>query len=220
MREPLFTFEDVTLVHDGRPILDHVTLDIPTGGITAVTGPSGSGKSTLLRCCNLLEVPTSGRILYCGTPLTGSGSLDPLTLRRQVAMVFQRPTVFAGTAFDNLRAADGSLDEDAATALLSEVGLEASYLDREADTLSGGESQRLCLARALATEPDVLLADEVTSALDEDATGVLEDLAQRLVAPEAQGGRDLSMLWVSHDPAQVQRIADRSIRIDAGQVTA
>ncbi|HJG45035.1 ABC transporter ATP-binding protein [Corynebacterium variabile] len=220
MREPLFTFEDVTLVHDGRPILDHVTLDIPTGGITAVTGPSGSGKSTLLRCCNLLEVPTSGRILYCGTPLTGSGSLDPLTLRRQVAMVFQRPTVFAGTAFDNLRAADGSLDEDAATALLSEVGLEASYLDREADTLSGGESQRLCLARALATEPDVLLADEVTSALDEDATGVLEDLAQRLVAPEAQGGRDLSVLWVSHDPAQVQRIADRSIRIDAGQVTA
>ena len=220
MREPLFTFEDVTLVHDGRPILDHVTLDIPTGGITAVTGPSGSGKSTLLRCCNLLEVPTSGRILYCGTPLTGSGSLDPLTLRRQVAMVFQRPTVFAGTAFDNLRAADGSLEEDAATALLSEVGLEASYLDREADTLSGGESQRLCLARALATEPDVLLADEVTSALDEDATGVLEDLAQRLVAPEAQGGRDLSVLWVSHDPAQVQRIADRSIRIDAGQVTA
>lgn len=220
MREPLFTFEDVTLVHDGRPILDHVTLDIPTGGITAVTGPSGSGKSTLLRCCNLLEVPTSGRILYCGTPLTGSGSLDPLTLRRQVAMVFQRPTVFAGTAFDNLRAADGSLDEDAATALLSEVGLEASYLDREADTLSGGESQRLCLARALATEPDVLLADEVTSALDEDATGVLVDLAQRLVAPEAQGGRDLSVLWVSHDPAQVQRIADRSIRIDAGQVTA
>lgn len=220
MSEPLFTFEDVTLVHDGRPILDHVTLDIPTGGITAVTGPSGSGKSTLLRCCNLLEVPTSGRILYCGTPLTGSGSLDPLTLRRQVAMVFQRPTVFAGTAFDNLRAADGSLDEDAATALLSEVGLEASYLDREADTLSGGESQRLCLARALATEPDVLLADEVTSALDEDATGVLEDLAQRLVAPEAQGGRDLSVLWVSHDPAQVQRIADRSIRIDAGQVTA
>lgn len=220
MREPLFTFEDVTLVHDGRPILDHVTLDIPTGGITAVTGPSGSGKSTLLRCCNLLEVPTSGRILYCGTPLTGSGSLDPLTLRRQVAMVFQRPTVFAGTAFDNLRAADGSLDEDAATALLSEVGLEASYLDREADTLSGGESQRLCLARALATQPDVLLADEVTSALDEDATGVLEDLAQRLVAPEAQGGRDLSVLWVSHDPAQVQRIADRSIRIDAGQVTA
>lgn len=220
MREPLFTFEDVTLVHDGRPILDHVTLDIPTGGITAVTGPSGSGKSTLLRCCNLLEVPTSGRILYCGTPLTGSGSLDPLTLRRQVAMVFQRPTVFAGTAFDNLRAADGSLDEDAATALLSEVGLEASYLDREADTLSGGESQRLCLARALATEPDVLLADEVTSALDEDATGVLEDLAQRLVAPEAQGGRDLSVLWVSHDPAQVQRIADRCIRIDAGQVTA
>lgn len=220
MSEPLFAFEDVTLVRDGRPILDHVTLDIPTGGITAVTGPSGSGKSTLLRCCNLLELPTSGRILYCGTPLTGFGSLDPLTLRRQVAMVFQRPTVFAGTAFDNLRAADGSLDEDAATALLSEVGLEASYLDREADTLSGGESQRLCLARALATQPDVLLADEVTSALDEDATGVLEELAQRLVAPEAQGGRDLSVLWVSHDPAQVQRIADRSILIDAGTVTA
>lgn len=220
MSEPLFSFENVTLVRDGRPILDHVSVDIPTGGITAVTGPSGSGKSTLLRCCNLLETPTSGRILYRGTPLTGPGSLDPLMLRRQVAMVFQRPTVFAGTAFDNLRAADGSLDGDAATALLAEVGLEASYLHREADTLSGGESQRLCLARALATEPDVLLADEVTSALDGDATGVLESLAQRLAAPEAEGGRGLSVLWVSHDPAQVERIADRSIRLDAGQVTA
>ncbi|MFZ2562788.1 ABC transporter ATP-binding protein [Corynebacterium variabile] len=214
---PLFAFEDVTCTRDGRDILDHVTVDIPADGVTAVTGPSGSGKSTLLRCCNLLEVPTSGRILYRGVPLEEQ---NPQQLRRTVAMVFQRPTVFAGTALDNLRAADPSLTVDAASSLLDEVGLAASYLDRDADTLSGGEAQRLCLARALATRPEVLLADEVTSALDEDATSVLEGLVGRLAEPADRGGRGIAVLWVSHNPAQVDRIADRCIRVDAGTVTA
>ncbi len=214
-RQPLFRFDDVTLEVDGRCILDHVTADIPADGITAITGPSGSGKSTLLRCCNLLETPTSGRVILAGTPLT---ELDPLTVRRRVAMVFQRPTVFPGTGLDNLHAADPDLGEAAASSLLDEVGLSADYLRREADTFSGGEAQRLCLARALATGPEVLLADEVTSALDEDATRVLERLAVTLADPAA--GRGLSVLWVSHDTAQVRRIADREIRVVAGEVAA
>lgn len=211
-QHPLFHFDAVTVEHDGRRILDDLTADVPASGITAVTGPSGSGKSTFLRCCNLLEVPTAGRILFRGAPLTDR---DPQQVRRTVAMVFQRPTVFPGTALDNLRTAGDGLTEDAASALLGEVGLAASYLDRAADTFSGGEAQRLCLARALATGPEVLLADEVTSALDEDATRVLEDLAVTLADP---AGRAMAVLWVSHDTAQVRRIADHVLRIEAGTV--
>lgn len=213
--EPLFSFADVTVEYDGRPILDHLTVNVAASGITAVTGPSGSGKSTFLRCCNLLEVPTSGRVLFRGTDLADA---DPRALRREVAMVFQRPTVFPGSALDNLRAADSDLGEDAALQLLAEVGLDGAYLHREADALSGGESQRLCLARALATRPQVLLADEVTSALDEDAAAVLEKLARSLADPAS--GRGLAVLWVSHNAGQVRRIADHVIRIEAGAVVA
>ncbi|MDN6439989.1 MAG: ATP-binding cassette domain-containing protein [Corynebacterium nuruki] len=213
--QPLFRFEEVTVERGGRPILDHLTAEVAASGITAVTGPSGSGKSTFLRCCNLLEVPTSGRILYRGDDLAG---VDPQQLRREVAMVFQRPTVFPGTALDNLRAADRTLGEDAASGLLDEVGLTPDYLHREADAFSGGEAQRLCLARALATRPQVLLADEVTSALDEDAATVLENLARHLADPAS--GRGLAVLWVSHNAGQVRRIADHELRIEAGEAVA
>ena len=135
--ETLFSFRDVTLDSGGHRILDGVTMDIPAGGITAITGPSGSGKSTVLRCCNLLESPTSGRITYRGDDLVDA---DPLALRRDVAMVFQRPTVFPGTALDNLRAGAPELTEDEAAALLAEVGLDAGMLHREADHFSGGEA--------------------------------------------------------------------------------
>ncbi|MGO1950024.1 MAG: ABC transporter ATP-binding protein [Mycobacteriaceae bacterium] len=208
---PLFRFESVVLERDGRRLLDGVTFDIdaPTG-ITAVVGASGSGKSTLLRCCNLLDTPDAGRIEFRGEDLA---VVDPLHLRREVAMVFQQPTVFAGTTLDNLRAADPGIGEAAAVRLLDTVGLPAELLGQEADTLSGGEAQRLCLARALATEPQVILADEVTSALDAEATAVLENLLRTV-------SDTVAVIWVSHSAEQVRRIADRVLRIDAGKVLA
>lgn len=209
----LFSFRDVTLDSGGHRILDSVTMDIPTGGITVLTGPSGSGKSTVLRCCNLLESPTSGSITYRGDDLADA---DPLALRRDVAMVFQRPTVFPGTALDNLRAGAPDLTEDEAAELLAEVGLAAEMLHREADNFSGGEAQRLCLARALTTGPQVILADEVTSALDDQATAVLENLLRTVLTRQ----RGLSVLWVSHSADQVERIADRVIRVESGKVVA
>lgn len=211
--ETLLSFRDVTLDSGGHRILDGVTMDIPAGGITAITGPSGSGKSTVLRCCNLLESPTSGRITYRGDDLVDA---DPLALRRDVAMVFQRPTVFPGTALDNLRAGAPELTEDEAAALLAEVGLDAGMLHREADHFSGGEAQRLCLVRALTTEPRVILADEVTSALDDEASAVLENLVSTVLTRQ----RGISVLWVSHSAEQVDRIADRVVRLDAGKVVA
>jgi UDP-glucose/iron transport system ATP-binding protein len=208
---PLFRFEHVTL-HAGREaILDDVTADVPDGGVTVVVGPSGAGKSTLLRLCNRLDVPTAGRVLFRGDDVAG---LDPLALRRRVGMVFQRPAAFPGTVRDNLRVADPSAGEDRLCDLLGRADLDARFLDRAADSLSGGEAQRMCLARALAADPAVLLMDEPTSSLDEAARGALEDLARRLVAS------GVPMVWVTHDLDQAARLADWRLDMRAGRVVA
>ncbi|MEZ5255709.1 MAG: ATP-binding cassette domain-containing protein [Ilumatobacteraceae bacterium] len=186
---PLFEFRRVGLTIGGTRILQDVDLVIPERGITVVVGPSGSGKSTLLRCCNRLETPTAGTITYRGDDLA---ELPPRTLRRRVAMVFQAPVVFPGTPLDNLRAADPALGTDEGCRLLERVGLNPDLLERSAERFSGGEAQRLCIARALATEPETLLADECTSALDPDSAEVVEQLARRL----ADDG--MPIVWVTH----------------------
>jgi putative ABC transport system ATP-binding protein len=215
-----FRFEDVTVRVEPPPskgddgpepvtILDGVDLTIAPGVLTVVAGPSGSGKSTLLRLCNRLEVPTSGRVLLDDVALD---ELDPLALRRRAAMVFQRAVTFAGTAFDNLLVARPELDRAGADEALARVGLDPVLADRQADDLSGGEAQRLCIARSLLTEPQILLMDEATSALDVDARVVIEQLARRLV------GEGLTVIWVTHDLEQAERLADRLVVVLDGRV--
>jgi putative ABC transport system ATP-binding protein len=206
---PLFELTDVVVGFDGTTRLGPVTLEVPGDGVTVLAGPSGAGKSTLLRLCNRLEVPTSGRIRFRGTDLD---DVDPLALRRQVGMVFQRPILFPGTVEDNLRVADPGADTAALVTALERAGLDRSFLTRVGDDLSGGEAQRACLARTLLTGPEALLLDEPTSALDPVATRQLERLAGSLAA----GG--VPMLWVSHDLEQVERVADRTIVLVAGRV--
>lgn len=202
-----FTFEGVTVNLGGTVVLDGVDATIADGGgITCLLGPSGSGKSTMLRLCNRLEVPTEGRIRFRGEDVAAH---DPLRLRRRVGMVFQRPTPFPGTVRDNLRVADPECDVEAAATVLERVHLDPSFLDRDADSLSGGESQRACLARTLITEPEVLLMDEPTSALDPAATRILEELGIELA------GDGMPIVWVTHDLAQASRIADdRLVLVD------
>jgi putative ABC transport system ATP-binding protein len=204
-----FSFEHVGVTRDGVDLLRDVDVSLPGRGITVIVGPSGAGKSTLLRCCNRLEVPSRGVVRFHGDDVA---SLDPLVLRRRVAMVFQAPVVFPGTVFDNLRAGAPALATADGERLLARVGIDPEYATRAADTLSGGEAQRVVVARALATEPVVLLADEPTSALDERATGRLEHLALDL----AGGG--MAILWVTHDLAQARRIADHVVVLDGGRV--
>jgi putative ABC transport system ATP-binding protein len=204
----LFQLDRVGLEIDGHRILHDVSFVVPDGGITVLLGPSGSGKTTLLRLLNRLEVPTSGAITFRGSPLD---ELDPLVLRRRVGMVFQRPVVFPGTARDNLLVArPGASDGDLAERLRA-VDLDPRMLDQLADDLSGGEAQRLCLARTLATDPNVLLMDEPTSSLDAEARDHLETAARRLV----EGGR--RMVWVTHDLDQADRLADHRLVIVAGR---
>ncbi len=194
---------------EGATILDHVTASVPASGITVLAGPSGAGKTTLLRLCNRLEVPTGGRVLFHGEDV---GGLDPLAHRRRVGMVFQRPTLFPGTIRDNLAVADPTAGDERYVAVLGEAALDATFLDRRGDDLSGGEAQRACIARALLTAPEVLLMDEPTSALDPEARQSIERLGRDL----ADGG--LALLWVSHDLEQVRRVADRTVVLIAGRV--
>jgi putative ABC transport system ATP-binding protein len=201
---PLFRFDDVVVT--GR--LAGVSLEVPSAGVTVVQGPSGAGKSTLLRCCNRLEAPDSGTVLYRGRNLAG---LDVLAHRREVGMVFQAPVVFPGTVADNVRMADPGAGVEA---LLERVGLEATLATRAADRLSGGEAQRVCLARALATQPRVLLADEPTSSLDPEAMLLLEGLLREL----ADDG--VPVILVTHDAGQARRLAGELVRMSDGRVAA
>lgn len=207
--EPLFAFESVSVGPPQARRLHELDAQLPDGGLTVVAGPSGSGKSTLLRLCNRLEVPSAGIVRHRGADVSHS---DPLALRRAVAMVFQRPVTFAGTVLDNLREADRDCDEARGAELLERAGLAASFLARDAGELSGGEAQRACLARALATDPRVMLMDEPTSALDAKATAVLERLAKQLVADGTP------VIWVSHSEEQMRRLADRALLLASGRV--
>lgn len=203
---PSFELREVSVRRGGSLVLDRVDLVVPDAGVTVLTGASGSGKSTVLRLLNRLLVAESGTVAFRGTDVL---DIDPCALRRRVGMVFQRPTPFAGTVLSNLNAAT-DLDEQAAAVLLGDVALDSSYLDRDARELSGGEQQRVCLARTLSTAPEALLVDEGTSALDADATETLE----QLVLGIARTGRPV--LWVSHDLAQAERIADHRVHLERG----
>ena len=204
----VFEFLDVVVERQGVRALDGLTAAIPGHGVTAVFGPSGAGKSTLLRLCNRLELPTSGRVSFCGSDIAG---LDPLSLRRRVGMCFQRPTPFPGTVADNLRAADPDASDTRMRETLARVALTGSWLDRDVAELSGGEAQRVCLARTLMAQPEVLLLDEPTSAVDTEAAEVIERAVRELAADGTPA------LWVTHNSAQVQRAADRVLRLEGGR---
>ncbi len=206
----LFTFEHVTVRFGDTVVLDDVSATIADGGsITCLLGPSGSGKSTMLRLCNRLEVPTSGCIRFRGDDLAAE---DPLRLRRRVGMVFQRPTVFPGTVRDNLLVARPDATDEECREVLGRAHVDPGLIDRGADALSGGEAQRVCLARTLITGPEVLLMDEPTSALDPASTRSLEDLGADL----ARDG--MPIVWVTHDLGQADRIADARIVLTAGRI--
>jgi putative ABC transport system ATP-binding protein len=212
---PTLRFDQVTVAGDnGRSRLEAVSLDLDLDGVTAILGPSGAGKSTLLRLCNRLEVPTAGRVLLDGEDLA---CMDPLGLRRRVGMVFQQPATFAGNVLDNLRVARPSLTADdlgGSSSVLRRVGLDPGVGDRRADELSGGEAQRMCMARTLLTEPEIVLMDEPTSSLDPDNRRLVEDLTLEL----ASSG--IGVLWVTHDLAQAQRLAADVVVLVDGRVAS
>lgn len=207
--EPAFAFDRVGVRRGERWAVRDVSARVPEHGVTVVVGPSGAGKSTLLRLCNRLEVPSEGRVCFRSADVQ---QLDPMALRRRVGMVSQRPVLFGGSVRDNLRVALPRADDDAFADALSRVALDPSFLSRPGTELSGGEAQRVCLARTLVTGPDVLLLDEPTAALDAGPRHAFERLARALAE------NNIPILWVTHDLEQMRRIADRVLVLVDGRL--
>jgi UDP-glucose/iron transport system ATP-binding protein len=206
----LFELERVSLRRGGEPVLVELSARFPEG-VSAVVGPSGSGKSTLLRLLDRLSDPDKGVVRFRGTD---TRELGPLQLRREVALVPQLPALLDGTVADNIGFAAGLSERDSdLDRLLGLAGLDGSFADRDVERLSVGEQQRTMIARALATEPDVLLLDEPTSALDEHARDSVE---RTVVDLHRQLGN--SIVIVTHDPEQARRLAEWVVRIDAGRL--
>ena len=221
-RDSIFQVEHLSLAYPGRrgqppaPILSDVTVEVERGGALTLVGPSGSGKSSLLRCLNRLEEPTAGTVRFDGRAIT---EWDPLELRRRAALVLQTPALFEGNVRDNLciRAAGVALDvsERRLRETLGEVGLDAELLDRDATTLSGGEKQRVTIARALVRDPQALLLDEPTSALDPPNAALVVETISRL-----RQARRLSIVAVTHSPELVRRLGGALLYLVKGHVQA
>jgi putative ABC transport system ATP-binding protein len=208
---PDLQIRGLTKSFGGNVVLRGIDLTVRGGEFVGLMGPNGAGKSTLLRLGNRLEIPSEGLVRFKGADLT---ALDPQGVRRSVGMIFQRPIPFPGTVRSNLAVADASAADSAFVAVLRRVGLDSSILDRVADDLSGGEAQRMCIARTLLTKPEVILMDEPTSSLDPENRIGIEDLARELA------NEGIGVVWVSHDLSQVQRIADRiEVLIDGRNAT-
>ncbi len=212
-REVVFDVDELSVRYGETPAFSGVSLDIYENLVTAVIGPSGCGKSTFIRCLNRMNdlvpgVAVDGRILYHGVDLHGDG-VDPVEVRRRIGMVFQRPNPFPKSIFDNVAFAPRALGMKAGIEERVERALRGAALwdevkDRlksSALALSGGQQQRLCIARALAVEPDVILLDEPASALDPISTAAIEDLMQELK-------RDYTLVIVTHNMQQAARVAD------------
>jgi phosphate transport system ATP-binding protein len=212
-RDQVFALDDVTISYAGKPAVADVTLSIPKGLITAFIGPSGCGKSTLLRSLNRMNdlVPgasVAGPVRYHGVDLYSAG-IDPVEVRRKIGMVFQRPNPFPKSIFDNVAYGPRALGmkgnmSDRVEAALRRAALWDEVKDvqkRSALGLSGGQQQRLCIARALAVEPDVLLLDEPCSALDPISTKRIEELMVEL-------RNDYTLVVVTHNMQQAARVAD------------
>lgn len=214
----MIKLEKITKSFGELDVIKGVTAEIPQGEVVAIIGPSGSGKSTLLRCINLMEIPTSGRVLIDGDCIN-EGGVKIAKVRKKVGMVFQHFNLFPHmTTLQNVTYAPikvkGMKSKDAkekARELLDKVGL-ADKADVYPSNLSGGQKQRAAIARALAMEPEAILFDEPTSALDpemvQEVLGVMQSLAHT----------GITMVIVTHEMGFAREVADRVWFVDDGQI--
>jgi len=196
-----------------RKILSGIDLSIEEGELFTIIGPSGAGKSSLLFLLNRLSEASAGLICYDSLPLI---DYEVTALRRQVGMLLQKPYMLPGSVRDNILAGPqlaGKSSDRSPEELLSLVGLDISILSQEARRLSGGEQQRVSLARLLANQPRVLLLDEPTAALNQAAAGEIETLIRSLVAKER-----LTVIMVTHDLGQARRLGTVTALIMEGSV--
>ncbi len=206
---------DLSVYYDETQALQNVDLAIPEQQVTAIIGPSGCGKSTFLRCINRMNdlvdaARIEGELLFDGTNIYGE-DVDPVALRRRIGMVFQHPNPFPKSIYDNvayglrIQGKTDDLDQRVEQALNRAALWDEveDQLDKSALDLSGGQQQRLCIARAIAVDPDILLMDEPASALDPIATSKIEDLIEELA-------EEYTVIIVTHNMQQAARISDKT----------
>lgn len=202
MNQAAIQFENINYSTDGLHILRNISGSFPEGKITTLVGPSGAGKSTLFKLCNGLRSPDSGEIIIKGKPIQ---EYHPLELRRRVGIALQSATMIKGSVFDNLALPltlqGENLERKVAEELLHDVGLGEEFMNRDAKDLSGGQRQKLSIARTLVNKPEVLLLDEITSSLDRVSQHDIEELIEKINKKYA-----VTMIWITHNLDQALRI--------------
>jgi ABC-type cobalamin/Fe3+-siderophores transport system ATPase subunit len=201
----------LAVAHGERVVLRDVSFVVAKGTVTALVGPSGAGKSTLLRCLNRLLIPQAGTVVLDGED---AAALEPCELRRRVGLVGQTPVMLPGSVRENLAygLTENAPDEARLSAALDDAGLDATFLDRPAGELSGGERARVALARALTREPELLLLDEPTAALDAAA-------ADRIAATLRGLARvGIGIVVATHDLPFAAGIAEHVLLVREGSV--
>ena len=210
---PILKVEGLTRLVGEVKLVDDISIEVCCCDVIAIVGPSGSGKSSFLRLLNRLDEPDGGSVYLEGRDYR---SIPPRELRQQIGMVLQQPYLFPGTIADNIRFGPQqrgeSISDEQIEALLEQVAL-SGYGNREVSTLSGGEAQRVSVARTLANAPKILLLDEPTSALDQAVEKEVEQLLVRIFREQSQ-----TCLIVTHDPDQARRMASKVMQMEKGRL--
>lgn len=209
---PLLIADALTRTVDGAVLVRDVSFQVDDGDVFTVFGPSGAGKSTLLRLLNRLDEPTSGTVYLGGMDYR---QLPPQQVRRRIGLVSQQPTLINGTVANNVawgpELRGEPIDRDAVEALLTRLGLKG-FADRPADELSGGEAQRVAMARTLFNEPEIVLLDEPASSLDADAAHRVETVLADVLTHMARAA-----ILVTHDADRARRLGTAGLRLRAGE---
>jgi len=209
----LFELQNVSFVSNNKTILKDITISINQGDFISVVGPSGSGKSTLLKlCCHLIS-PTDGAIVYKNKSIM---EYNPIELRKNIAYCFQTPYLFGQNVMDNISfpysIRGTKVDLERVEKLFLLFNLHKEYLEKDIKNLSGGEKQRIALIRTLLFKPEILLLDEVTSALDINNTLIVENVIKSF------NEDGTTILWVTHNSEQIKRNATKILTIESDEI--
>jgi putative ABC transport system ATP-binding protein len=209
----ILEFSNVSFSNEGKSILKNLNIRIESRDYISIVGPSGSGKSTFLKLCNNLISPSEGNISFNNKNVS---EYNPIELRKEIAYCFQMPHLFGDTVMDNLsfpfKIRNKRVDMDRIKYLFSLFSMDEEFIDEKVLNLSGGEKQRIALMRTLMFTPEVLLLDEVTSALDSENTLIVENIINKL------NNEGSTVLWVTHNDEQSTKYANKLLTLENGEI--
>ena len=210
----ILKIENLNLEIGTVKILKDISFTVQKKEIIALLGPSGSGKSSLLKSINMLNTPSCGQIKYHNNDIQ---EISPMALRKKIGYVLQKPTLFGNDVMENLKDPcelhQKVFDINLVEFYLKKVNLKPDILEKKPNELSGGEQQRISLVRTLLLEPEIILLDEVTSALDEDNTLLIEELIKY-----ENENNELTVIFISHNNEQAKRLAQKVIYMEEGVI--